>query len=198
MILSTQSSKIIAAATRYFGNRRGTSAEHTVTIAFAPTVTVSRPSEQRLTILGLDVTTMYEGRRRLTLWPFRLATEEVRQERALLVEALRDDGGSVGGSVFVVNCDHRDLGNSNYACAQRSFANHTASAVRIDGLGVDREYRRQGLATAMYRLAAAYARSHGILLVPATHVLESGKRIWRALIASGHEMPAEYVARVVL
>lgn len=194
-IVTTQGTKTVAELARVLANKDVAEAR----IAFAPTVTVRHPTSPRVAIVGFDVTLRRDistPLQRLACY-LGLRNRAYRYDRVLVVEMLRADGGSIGGSVFYAECEHADVDGGNGGCHLHGFRNHVASAGRADGLGVDVAYRGQGLATTMYRLAAAYARSHGLLLVPSTHVQGFGKNVWRQVISMGHILPPEYVARVL-
>lgn len=149
----------------------------------ASVVRVERPSPQFVTILGIEIRT--ESPVALRAGPIAALLDrffprkEYREAIDFVVEILREDGSSIGGSHFELRCEgpycespHSSYGN--YLCSTSNFRSHIAMATRDGGLGVSAPYRRQDLATKMYRLATSYAVAEGWYIVPAAHVKDEG------------------------
>lgn len=76
--------------------------------------------------------------------------------------------------------------------------NHVISAESGDGmLGVDTNYRGQGLAHRMYQLAFAAAVKLELQIVPSTWLESDGRAFWKSILKEPWaQVSSEYLVRI--
>lgn len=104
----------------------------------------------------------------------------------------------VRGAIFDIDAVYKDEYSIGGVCFENEEGTETILSAGDDSamLGVDASFQRHGIAAKLYELAIQYAPTLGLTLVPALEQSRAGRAVWARLLASGHELPAEFTERL--
>lgn len=168
-------------------------------IAFANVISVEQPVRQNIVMLG-HVFTYSQLPKRRQFGPFTFPGRgPTRCGAVFTIELIAAKGDSIGGTAFCCECEHMDAAMENPWCLSKGFKGHAfAATFRDDGMGVDAAFQGQGIATAMYERALAYAHEREWCIVPSTRLQPGGKAVWRRLLERGYTVPSPFASRLAI